>query len=98
MVVYNVSKIAITYRKRLIQAGGSFNFTDLQAIPARDQILVDQKMLAFGSLPAWYTAQNVRPVKPKPSVTKAPTHNEALTSIAAPKSVADKASSSSRKS
>ncbi len=64
MLVFNISKLALTYRKRLIQPGESFDFPDLKTVPARDELLVRKKVLAFGSLPLWYVLQKQAPITP----------------------------------
>jgi hypothetical protein len=60
MLVFNLTKNALVYRRRTLPPnGGSFNFLDLRVIPLRDQKLAQgpKAILSFGSLPAWFKTQ-----------------------------------------
>lgn len=55
MLVFNLTGGEVTYKGRKIPPhGGSVDFRDLTHIPTRDRELETAKVLAFGSLPAWW--------------------------------------------
>jgi hypothetical protein len=55
MRVYNLSDKEVTYRGRPIPAnGGHLDYPGLSFIPDRDRKLETKRVLAFGSLPAWF--------------------------------------------
>ncbi len=51
MLVFNLTNRPLVYRKRTIPPEGSFDFKDLEHVPARDKALEQAGVLSFGSRP-----------------------------------------------
>ncbi len=55
MLVYNLTSNEVHYMGRPIPPnGGSLEFPSMTYVPTRDLALQKNKVLAFGSLPAWW--------------------------------------------
>lgn len=58
MRVFNLTPETKIYKGKPIPPdGGSVDFPTLDFIPNRDRMLEEKKVLAFGSLPAWFVRE-----------------------------------------